>query len=102
VERVLADIDADHGDRTAKLLSHRRAHFIECLLPAYLLTGQEHGRTIPLAVLVPSRHLAGHRLRPRVRHYELCSKVWISSHKRSRQLCARQIDSWKDLVGSRN
>src|SRR5262245_36253472 len=51
VERVLADIDADHGDRIAKLLSHGRAPFIECLLPAYLLTEQEHGRTIPLAVI---------------------------------------------------
>src|SRR5262245_21480538 len=53
VERVLADIDADLGDRTAKLLSHGRAPFIECLLPAYLLTEQEHGRTIPLAVVKP-------------------------------------------------
>src|SRR5262245_43399927 len=55
VERVLADIDADHGDRIAKLLSHGRAPFIECLLPAYLLTEQEHGRTIPLAVIKPNR-----------------------------------------------
>src|SRR5262249_29978238 len=49
VERVLADIDTDHGNHTVELLSHGRAPFIEGLLPAYLLTELEHGRTIPLA-----------------------------------------------------
>src|SRR5262249_12493006 len=31
VERVLADIDTDHGGHTGRFLSHGRAPFIECL-----------------------------------------------------------------------
>jgi len=35
VERVLPDIDTDHGDHTARILSHGCAPFIDCLLSAY-------------------------------------------------------------------
>jgi hypothetical protein len=50
VERVLADIDADHGDRTVECLGHGACSL--SLVPLFsqlrLLAGQEHGRTIPL------------------------------------------------------
>jgi hypothetical protein len=48
VERVLADIDADHGDPRYWVSGTWRA---PCLWPPCqlrLLAGREHGRTIPL------------------------------------------------------
>jgi hypothetical protein len=51
VERVLPDIDADHGDRGLHCLKHS-VPLGSVPSPAYLLTGQEHGRTIPLADIV--------------------------------------------------
>src|SRR5262249_50872779 len=50
VKRVLADIDADHGDCAAGSLRHGVLLFGA---PNQLrsLAGLEHGRTIPLAVL---------------------------------------------------
>jgi hypothetical protein len=54
VERVLADIDADHGDRCVELLRH--GVFLVLSAPCQLLAlaGPEHGRTIPLADVTPS------------------------------------------------
>jgi hypothetical protein len=51
VERVLADIDADHGDRGIGCLRH--GVLLVCGAPCQLrsLAGQEHGRTIPLTDL---------------------------------------------------
>ena len=49
VERVLADIDANHGDCSVECLRH--GVLLVLVAPSQLLTlvkGQEHGRTIPL------------------------------------------------------
>ena len=51
VERVLADIDADHGDLGACCLGHGRAPGDAAPCQRRSLAGQEHGRTIPLAEL---------------------------------------------------
>ena len=49
VERVLADVDADHGDLGACCLGHGRAPVDAAPVQRRSLAGQEHGRTIPLA-----------------------------------------------------
>ena len=49
VERVLADIDADHGDRGIGCLRHGALLVFGAPCQLSLLAGQEHGRTIPLA-----------------------------------------------------
>jgi hypothetical protein len=57
VERVLPDIDADHGNRSLQCLAH--GVLLSVALPTvYPLSEQEHGRTIPLA---DSRTLARRR-----------------------------------------
>jgi hypothetical protein len=48
VERVLADIDADHGDRGIGCLGHGVLLVFGAPCQLRLLAGQEHGRTIPL------------------------------------------------------
>src|ERR1700716_415528 len=48
VERVLADIDADHGDRGIGCLRHGALLVLGAPCQLSLLAGQEHGRTIPL------------------------------------------------------
>jgi hypothetical protein len=49
VERVLADIDADYGDRSIECLRHGVLLVFGAPCQLRLLAGQEHGRTIPLA-----------------------------------------------------
>ena len=49
MERVLADIDTDHGDRRAELLRHGVLLDLGAPGKVRLPVGQEHGRTIPLA-----------------------------------------------------
>src|SRR4051812_11616601 len=49
VERVLADIDADHGDRRIGYLRHGLLLVFGAPCQLRWLAGQEHGRTIPLA-----------------------------------------------------
>jgi hypothetical protein len=49
VERVLADIDADHGNRSVELLRHGVLLIFGAPCQLRLLAGLEHGRTIPLA-----------------------------------------------------
>jgi hypothetical protein len=49
VERVLADIDADHGHRGIGYLRHGVLLVFGVPNQLRLLAGQEHGRTIPLA-----------------------------------------------------
>jgi hypothetical protein len=49
VERVLADIDADDGDRAIGYLRHGVLLVFGAPCQLRLLAGQEHGRTIPLA-----------------------------------------------------
>jgi hypothetical protein len=49
VERVLADIDADYGDRGIGSLRHGVLLVFGAPCQLCLLAGQEHGRTIPLA-----------------------------------------------------
>src|SRR5437879_12514803 len=51
VERVLADIDADHGDRCIEFLRHGVLLVLSAPCQLLILAGPEHGRTIPLAVL---------------------------------------------------
>src|SRR5882757_8745676 len=48
VERVLADVDADHGNLGACCLGHGRAPRDAAPAQRRSLAGQEHGRTIPL------------------------------------------------------
>src|SRR5882672_11440033 len=48
VERVLADIDADHGDRGIGCLRHGELLVFGAPCQLRWLAGQEHGRTIPL------------------------------------------------------
>jgi len=48
VERVFADIDADHGDRSTGCLGHG-VLLVLAPLVSLSLARQEHGRTIPLA-----------------------------------------------------
>src|SRR4051795_7197642 len=52
VERVLADIDADHGDRGVELLRHGVLLVFGAPCQLLSLAGREHGRTIPLAEVV--------------------------------------------------
>jgi len=47
VERVLADIDADHGDRCAQFLRHGVLLGLSAPCQLLVLAGSEHGRTIP-------------------------------------------------------
>jgi hypothetical protein len=49
VERVLADIDADYGDPRVCCRSHGVLLVFGAPGQLRSLTGQEHGRTIPLA-----------------------------------------------------
>jgi hypothetical protein len=49
VERVLADIDADHGDRNIGCLGHGVLLVFGAPCQLRWLAGQEYGRTIPLA-----------------------------------------------------
>jgi hypothetical protein len=49
VERVLTDIDADHGDRGIRFLRHGVLLVFGAPCQLRLLAVQEHGRTIPLA-----------------------------------------------------
>ncbi|QHP68120.1 hypothetical protein EI171_13165 [Bradyrhizobium sp. LCT2] len=62
VERVFADIDADHGDRSTGCLGHG-VLLVLAPLASLSLAGQEHGRTIPLAE-VPGK-ACFHREQPR-------------------------------------
>ena len=50
MERVLADIDADYGNRTLCCRGHG-VLLVLAPLASLSLAGQEHGRTIPLAVI---------------------------------------------------
>src|ERR1700730_15599895 len=52
VERVLADIDADHGYRGIGCLRHGVLLVFGAPCQLRLLAGQEHGRTIPLPAIV--------------------------------------------------
>src|SRR5258705_13521558 len=49
VERVLADIDADHGDHCVEFLRHGVLLVLSAPCQLFVLAGPEHGRTIPLA-----------------------------------------------------
>ena len=49
VERVLANINADHGDSRVEFLRHGALLVFDAPCQLLLLAGQEHGRTIPLA-----------------------------------------------------
>jgi hypothetical protein len=48
VERVLADINADNGNRTIEILRHGVLLVFGAPCQLRLLAGQEHGRTIPI------------------------------------------------------
>src|SRR5260221_13817881 len=56
VERVLADIDADHGDRGIGCLRHGVLLVFGAPCQLRLRAGQEHGRTIPLVEGSPLSH----------------------------------------------
>jgi hypothetical protein len=48
-KRVLADIDADHGDRWVEFLGHGVLRVLGAPCQLLVLAGPEHGRTIPLS-----------------------------------------------------
>jgi hypothetical protein len=50
VERVLADIDADHDDHGIEFLRHSALLVFGAPCQRNLLVGREHGRTIPLPI----------------------------------------------------
>src|SRR6266536_1156526 len=52
VERVLADINADHGDRCVEFLRHGVLLVLSAPSELLVLAGPEHGRTIPLTDLI--------------------------------------------------
>src|ERR1700741_1196712 len=54
VERVFADIDADHGDRCVEFLRHGVLLVLSAPRQLLVLAGPEHGRTMPLADIPPS------------------------------------------------
>jgi hypothetical protein len=56
VERVLTDINADYGNRTLCCRSHG-VLLVLVPLASLSLAEQEHGRTIPLAVIGPTDRL---------------------------------------------
>jgi hypothetical protein len=49
VERVLANIDADHGDRCVEFLRHGVLLVLTAPCQLLVLAGPGHDRTIPLA-----------------------------------------------------
>src|SRR5215475_7358002 len=53
MERVLADIDADHGDCCLGFLRHGVLLVLSAPCQLLVLAGPEHGRTIPLAEFQP-------------------------------------------------
>jgi hypothetical protein len=60
MERVLADIDADHGDFCVEFLRHGVLLVLNTPCQLLTLAGPEHGRTIPLAAIAgPARARAG-------------------------------------------
>ena len=78
VERVLTDIDADHGDCGIELLRHGVLLVFGAPGQLKTLAGQEHGRTIPLADIGPLA-LAKHAFRQqwfRVSTVEPGNKFW--------------------------
>src|ERR1700716_4370160 len=58
VERVFADIDADHGDRCVEFLRHGVLLVLSAPCQLLVLAGPEHGRTIPLSDIGPGRTAA--------------------------------------------
>src|SRR5712664_3438346 len=63
VERVFADIDADHGDRCIEFLRHGVLLVLSVPCQLVVPAGPEHGRTIPLADIGLSSILVQHELR---------------------------------------
>ncbi len=55
VKRVLADIDADHSDRSTKIPGHGVLLVFGAPGQLQSLAGQEHGRTIPLDGVIGRR-----------------------------------------------
>src|ERR1700716_3171052 len=74
VERVFADIDADHGDRCVEFLRHGVLLVLSAPCQLLVLAGPEHGRTIPLAEVgfcdPPVRRVARMRLRARLTTFD--------------------------------
>src|SRR6201991_1212860 len=82
VERVLADVDADHGDRGIGCLRHGVLLVFGAPRQLRSLAGPEHGRTIPLAdvgCLAASFGLDG-----RKSYRELWLESLYSAHRLSR------------------
>jgi hypothetical protein len=76
VERVLADIDADHGDRCVEFLRHGVLLVLSAPCQLLVLAGPEHGRTIPSADLSdrtkPRRLDKAHNAQFRLRCRAIC------------------------------
>jgi hypothetical protein len=78
VERVLADIDADHGDRNIGCLRHGALFVFGAPCQLSLLAGQERGRTIPLADIVDNS---------RIDIVACCSKIFVGPEKTRHNRC---------------
>src|SRR5437868_10949043 len=59
LERVLADIDADHGDRCVEHLRHGVLLVLSAPCQLLVLARPEHGRTIPLTALLKTGSVCG-------------------------------------------
>src|ERR1700751_4909213 len=59
VERILANIDADHGDCAVALLRHGVLLVFAALRQLLSLAGRDHGRTIPLPDIEPDQCQGG-------------------------------------------
>jgi hypothetical protein len=94
VERVLTDIDADHGDRGIGYLRHGVLLVFGAPRQFRLLAGQEHGRTIPLgdktASVVPSYKVSGSQVAGLISYSVALGATWINKmilwdHRKCRQ-----------------
>ena len=61
VERVFADIDADHGDRCVEFLRHGVLLVLSAPRQLLVLAGPEHGRTILLTDIAMCQRNVWHR-----------------------------------------
>jgi hypothetical protein len=80
VERVLANIDADHGDCAVALLRHGVLLVFAALGQLLSLAGREHGRAIPLPDIAKEEGASRRRREPKRQSTEI-----VASQRRKAQ-----------------
>src|SRR5438093_5855780 len=91
VERVLADIDADHGDRCVEFLRHGVLLVLSAPCQLLILAGPEHGRTIPLTDIEVAARANRGRMSPDHASGHSASSDGATT-QRSTRLCAGVSD----------